>query len=262
MPYYPPPINMNNPNYRYDEAYDPFGEDESGEYWSPAGPTTQPTAWANQPQTSPGQPSPSGGYDYSGYSPYGQPTPKAPTTKPSTQYGQRKPTGSTTTSMPVMPGTPLPTMGTLPKYELPARDEGRVSTLQQKHMYLRPQRRALDQALLSAGREENPAVRKYVTGEALRGFSEGVSGEARRAGSQAEGLYGQERAEEIDVLKTNYSSALQKLAAEYQAQLAQYMAQIGKKQDTEYKYAGQEDSDEGSWYEGQGLFDAWRTRRA
>ena len=134
---------------------------------------------------------------------------------------QQRPSGTTTTttSTRTKPDIPLPT------FNIPERDEEREKELREKYMYLRPYRRGLERALLSIGREENPAIRKYRTGEALSAFSETVGGEVKRATKEGVSTYGRERADAIMALSMSFQAAMQ-----------DYLAQYGQKQVSTMQY--------------------------
>jgi len=119
--------------------------------------------------------------------------------------------GSTTTTTRTLPGIPRP------EFVAPERDEARISELTQKGMGpgVRESRRALNRALLTAGREENPAARKYVAGEAMRGFGDTMSKVAGQSRQVAQQQYEQEYGTGFNEALTNFSSAMQDYMARF-----------------------------------------------
>jgi hypothetical protein len=119
-------------------------------------------------------------------------------------------TTTTGTTTPITPTIPMPT------FELPERDEERVKELRAQSMGapLRKTSQEARRALSAINAMEGPLAK-----EAYRGWTEGlgtgISNIAAQATTQAEQLYGAERAEEINAMLTNFDAEVNDYFRQY-----------------------------------------------
>jgi len=166
-----------------------------------------------------------GAYSYDWAQPWGvsgQPV-SEPRKSPVTYFPSRPPrlTGVTTTSTttPVKPGVPLPTL------KAPKWDESRVAEYRRKYMApVRGARQGLRRTLASLPSTQNIAVAKEMGRGAVEGFGTALSNISMRAGQQGLQEYERRRAEEMSVLMANFQAAMN-----------DYMAQYGRKTVSEKK---------------------------
>ena len=121
--------------------------------------------------------------------------------------------GSPTTSYSSDQSVPSMNRPSLPGYDIPERDEGRVSELREKAMGVPMSRlrKALNRALVESRYSTNPIVRAKSRREALSGYGEGVSSIGESAGRQARAECGPE-----------YQAQINKAAQEYQTKQVEY----------------------------------------
>jgi len=176
---------------------------------------------------------PTVGYNYDWAQPWGtseQPV-SEPRKSPVTYLQSRPPrlTGTTTTSTttPVRPDIPLPTM-TAPPW-----DEGKVAEYRRKYMApVRGARQGLRRTLASMPSTQNIAVAKEMGRGAVEGFGTALSNISMRAGAQGLQEYERRRAEEMHVLTTNFQAAMNDYMAQYgQKTVSEKKMQYGQKQD-------------------------------
>lgn len=212
------------------------------------------------PSTTPSAPTPTGGvFDPSLYgtsktvqgassrpqsmhNPWGTPTTKRTSSLSYTGSGggggvqYKRPTGQVSTTTPVKPGIPMPTLGAAPQFNLPARDEARVRRLQQEAAApgVRSLRRQTRLALMRQ-HYDDPRARENIRA-ALAGHGEALSQIMGMARTQGRREYAEERGEQIMTAQANFMNEVTRWKANYQAALNDYMAQYGTKQVTKKTY--------------------------
>ena len=137
------------------------------------------------------------------------------------------PIGNISSTMPIIPKGPTPTMGELPSLIIPEVDEGKILSLTQKMASpaIRALRRTTREALMR--HYDNPNVSKMVARETLAGLGDSLSQALTSAGSQARGEERDERTMKYNAAITEYQAKLNKQMAVFNAAWNNYMSQYG-----------------------------------
>lgn len=105
---------------------------------------------------------------------------------------------------------PTSTMQSAPTYTAPKWDENKVSKYASKFSspYINEIRRAIREAIMSAGSYSSPALRRYYSGAAVDRASEGMGKIMSQAAQHGLQTYGNEYNRLVDESKTNFMATL------------------------------------------------------
>lgn len=133
-----------------------------------------------------------------------------------------------------------PVMGEMPTFTAPEYDEGKVSSLTQKHAAAgtRKLRSAVQESM--ARRSENPNVNRMTLRDALAGYGEGLESVMSGASKTAGAEYAQKYAMEYKTAGMNYQTAVQAVRDKYQGQMGMRQAEFqAEMQSLNTVYAGE-----------------------
>ena len=112
-----------------------------------------------------------------------------------------------------------PVMGDMPTFTAPEYDEGKVSSLTQKHAAAGTRKlRSAVQELMTR-RSENPNINRMTLRDALAGYGEGLESVMSGASKTATAEYAQQYANEYKEAGMNYDTAVQAVRDKYQGQM-------------------------------------------
>ena len=138
----------------------------------------------------------------------------------------------TTTTSAILPSGSMPTIGEMPSFNAPTRDEGRVKELTQQKSAagLRAMRSQIQKAMGQGYRNEN--VKRMTLRDALSGYGQGVENVMSGAQTQAESAYNTEYATQYDTAGKNWQSAVSAKMADWQNKVNNYFKQYGQSSTT------------------------------
>jgi hypothetical protein len=121
----------------------------------------------------------------------------------------------------------MPTLGPYPTYNLPVRDEAKVSQYTQRAAApgIRALRSAVQRAVSS--NEENPNVRRMSLREALAGYGQGLENVIAGAERAGQSQYNQEYSEQARKADMEYRAEIDRRNANFQAAMQDYYKRFG-----------------------------------
>jgi len=152
---------------------------------------------------------------------YGSPADKARSAGGGGWSSPSGPAKQTIAPMEAMEAPKMPEYKGPGEYKPPEEDEGVYKTARREAMGagMRELREGTREAISSSQSLDNPNARSKFIQQALKGYGQGLEQVAKGAASEAKGVAGRKRAEELDVYRVNYQAKSDVYLKNYQNQI-------------------------------------------